>query len=193
MWITAQQARLVRTTNRQEKASKMCRKRQASCAAGFAHSEYTHTGKDTHQDRTVLLLEDGKLVDVLAVLNSLHNVSKLSINIGGAANTLQAAAGLLDFATVHQTVGGVRDDEGSQEQDEGRHNGQTHRQTPSVGVHVLGAIVDPLSYPDTDGGGHLEHDVQSTTGMGRCNLRQVERHSLQQPESLSAMGQSTNV
>ena len=163
--------------------------RQANCAAGHTHSQHTHRGKGTHQDRAVLPLEDGKLVGVLAVLNSLHNVSKLSINIGGATNTLQAAAGLLNLATVDQTVGGVRDDEGSQEKDEGGHNGQTHRQTPAMGVHVLGAVVDPLSYPDTDGGGHLEHDVEGTPGVGGCNLRQVERHGLQQPEILSAMWQ----
>ena len=168
-----------RHSNQDMRALLTDRKRQANCAAGFTHSEYTKIGKGTHQDRAVLSLEDGKLVGVLAVLDGLHNVSKLSINVGGATNTLQAATGLLNLATVDQTVGGVRDDEGSQEQDEGRHNGQTHRQTPSVRVHVLGAIVDPLCYPDTNGGGHLEHDIQSTTGMGGCNLRQVERHSLQ--------------
>lgn len=83
--------------------------------------------KPTYQDRAVLPLEDGKLVGVLAVLNSLHNVSKLGIDVGGATHSLQAASGLLNLATVHQAVGGVRDDETAQEEDEGRHDGQTHR------------------------------------------------------------------
>ncbi len=127
-------------------------------------------GRQTHQDRAVLLLEDGHLVDAPAGVHSLHNVSKLSIYIGGAAHTLQGSTSLLNFATGYKTVGGVRDDQTAQEEDQGRHNGQTHGQTPAVGVHVLGAIVDPLGDPDTDGGGHLEHDVEGTTGMSRGNL-----------------------
>ena len=39
-----------------------------------------------------------------------------------------------------------------------------------MGVHVLGAIVDPLGDPDADGGGHLEHDVKGATSVSRGNL-----------------------
>jgi len=127
-------------------------------------------GRQTHQDRAVLLLEDGHLVDAPAGIHSLHNVSELSVYIGCSAHTLQGSASLLNLATLHKTVGGVGDDQTTQEEDEGGHNGKTHGQTPAVGVHVLGAVVDPLGDPDTDGGGHLEHDVEGTTGMSRGNL-----------------------
>ena len=130
-----------------------------------------HAARVAYQDWAVLLLEDGTLVDVLAVLMGLNNVSKLSIDIGGAAHALQGAAGLLNLATHDQTVGGVGDDEGAQEEDEGGHNGQTHRQTPATVLsHVLGAVVDPLGNPDTNGGGHLEHDVQGSASVGWSNL-----------------------
>ena len=123
---------------------------------------------------------------MLAVLNSLHNVSKLGVNIGSSTHTLQNTPCLLHLASVHQTVGSIRDDEGSQEENQGWHNGQTHREAPAVRVHVLGAVVDPLSNPDSNGGSHLEHDVQSPSGMGGCNLRKVQRDSLQCQKELSA-------
>ena len=123
-----------------------------------------------YQNRAILLLEDGPLVDVPGCIHSLNNVGKLSINIGSTTHTLQSSASLLDLATCNQTVGRVRDDQTAQEEDQGRHNGQTNRHTPPMGVQVLSAVVDPLSNPDTNGGGHLEHDVEGTTGMGGGNL-----------------------
>ena len=146
-----------------------------------------NTESEAYQHWTVLLLENSHLVDVLAHVNSLNNVSKLSVNVWGTPDTLQGPSGLLNLAAGNKTVGGVGNDDGSQEEDEGRHNGQTHGQTPAMGVHVLGAVVDPLGNPDTDSGGHLEHDVQSATGVSRGNLRQVQRHSLQGNKYKSAM------
>lgn len=135
----------------------------------------------THQDWAVLLLEDGTLADMLAVLDGLNNVSKLSIDMGGTTHTLQGTAGLLNLATLNQTVGGVGNDDGTQEEDEGWDNGQTHRQAPAtVFSHVLCAVVDPLGNPDTDGGCHLEHDVEGSTSVSGGDLRKVEGHSLQE-------------
>jgi len=133
-----------------------------------------------YQDRAVLPLEDGHLVHILAVVIGLHNVSKLSLQIRGAPHTLQGLASLLNVAAGHQTVGGVRDDDAPKEEDDGGDKSQAHRDTPAMGVNVLGAVVDPLGDPDTDGGGHLEHDVERASGVSWGNLRQVQRHSLHQ-------------
>jgi len=116
---------------------------------GKTRGQDRRQGWQTHQDRAVLPLEDGHLVDAPAGIHSLHNVSKFSVYVGGAAHTLQGSASLLNLATSYQTVGGVRDDQTTEEEDEGWHNGQTHGQTPAMGVHVLGAVVDPLGNPDT--------------------------------------------
>ena len=51
-----------------------------------------------YQDRAVLLLEDCKLVDSLAVLMGLHNVSKLGLHIRGATHTLQGGTSLHSHA-----------------------------------------------------------------------------------------------
>ena len=125
---------------------------------------------ETYQNRAVLLLQDGPLVHILAVVVGLHDVSKLSLHIRGPPHPLQGLPGLLNEPPGHQTVGGVRDDDAAQEEDDGRDKGQAHGQTPAVGVHVLGAVVDPLGNPDTDGGGHLEHDIEAATGVSRGNL-----------------------
>ena len=104
--------------------------------AGQYHRQGTRAmqyHRQTHQDRAVLLLEDGHLVDAPAGIHSLHNVSELSVYIGCSAHTLQGSASLLNLATLHKTVGGVGDDQTAQEEDEGGHNGKTHGQTPAVG------------------------------------------------------------
>ena len=123
-----------------------------------------------YQHRTVLLLEDGPCVHSFAVVIGLHDVCKLSLYIRGTPHSLQGHPGLLNIAPGNKTVGGVRNDDAAQEEDDGRHKCQTHRDTPTMGVDVLGAVVDPLGNPDADGGGHLEHDIEATTGVSRGNL-----------------------
>ncbi len=63
-----------------------------------------------------------------AGIHSLHNVGKFSVYITGSAHTLQGSASLLNPTTVHKTVGGVRNDQAAQEEDEGWHN--TDRRQP---------------------------------------------------------------
>jgi len=134
-----------------------------------AHIETALQNK-AYQHRTVLLLEDSPLIHGLAVVICLHDVCKLSLYIRGTPHSLQGQPGLLNIPPGNKTVGGVRNNDASQEENDGGHKGQTHRDTPAMGVKVLGAVVDPLGNPDTDGGGHLEHDVEATTGMSRGNL-----------------------
>ena len=57
-------------------------------------------------------------------------------------------ASFLGVPAVCQGVGSVWQQQRAQEEHEGRHNGQTHGQAPPMGVHVLGAVVDPLGHPD---------------------------------------------
>ena len=47
-----------------------------------------------------------------------------------------------------------------------------------VSQGVSGAVQAVLGIQLTDGGGHLEHDVEGATDVGRSDFRQVEGHGL---------------
>ncbi|CAL5021309.1 unnamed protein product [Urochloa decumbens] len=115
-----------------------------------------------HQVGTVLAPDDpperaGLVPPVL--LRRLHDVLELRLHAGvvpPAADPAERAPRRVHFATEDEAVGGVRDEEGAEEDDGGRHDADAEGEAPPPPSDRVGAVVDEVGHEDAD----VEEEVE---------------------------------
>lgn len=125
-----------------------------------------------HERRPALspqqLLE--RLVYQLRLLARSFDLLVLRVDVRHASDTFQGFLAGGEVAALDEGGRGFRDEEGTDEEDQGGGPGEAEGSAPPVGVEVGDAVVNEVGDEDADGDEELEEDVYGSSVLDGCHL-----------------------
>ena len=97
------------------------------------------------------------------MLGGTHDGLKLHVHVVNPPDLLEGAEGLVLVAPLNEAGGGLDDEEGAEEEDEGRDGGPSEGDSPAEGVEAGCAVVDQVGAEDAHRHQQLEADVQPSS------------------------------